>query len=98
MAEFSLGAAPTHSVWDNRLAPRLRVASGDTVHLACQDASGGQLTSAATSAEFQQIDTTRIHSLTGPIAIDGAQPGDVLEVQVLEVAHLGWGWTSIIPA
>jgi acetamidase/formamidase len=97
VAEYHLGAAPTHSVWDNLLEPRLRIAPGDIVHLECQDASGGQLTSATTSDEFQQIDKTRIHALTGPIAIDGAGAGDVLEVQVLHVEHVGWGWTSLIP-
>jgi len=39
----------------------------------------------------------RIHALTGPIAIAGAQPGDVLQVDVLEVAHKGWAWTSVLP-
>ena len=35
--------------------------------------------------------------LTGPIRIDGAEPGDVLEIQVLQVEHRGWGWSSVIP-
>ncbi|HEY0786423.1 MAG TPA: acetamidase/formamidase family protein, partial [Acidobacteriaceae bacterium] len=39
----------------------------------------------------------RIHALTGPIAIEGAEPGDVLQVDVLEVRHHGWGWTSVLP-
>jgi acetamidase/formamidase len=97
MAEHHLTAAPTHSVWNNQLAPRLRIAPGDTVQLACQDSSGAQVTAATSIDQFQRIDRTRIHALTGPIAIDGARPGDVLEVQVLSVEHLGWGWTSILP-
>jgi acetamidase/formamidase len=47
--------------------------------------------------EFLSIDRTRIHSLTGPIAINGAEPGDVLEVEVLETRHHGWGWSSVTP-
>jgi acetamidase/formamidase len=35
--------------------------------------------------------------LTGPIRIDGAEPGDVLEIEVLQVEHRGWGWSSVIP-
>ena len=38
------------------------------------------------------------HILTGPIAIAGAQPGDVLEVRILEIAlRQDWGWTRIRP-
>ena len=33
--------------------------------------------------------------MTGPIFVDGAEPGDVLQVDVLEVAHKGWGWSSV---
>jgi len=47
--------------------------------------------------EFQSIDRGRIHALTGPIAVHGATPGDVLQIDVLEVAHKGWGWSSVIP-
>ena len=35
--------------------------------------------------------------LTGPIRIDGAEPGDVLEINVLQVEHRGWGWSSVLP-
>jgi acetamidase/formamidase len=51
----------------------------------------------STLEDFLAIDRTRIHALTGPIAIEGAEVGDVLQVDVLEVAHKGWAWTSVIP-
>jgi acetamidase/formamidase len=47
-------------------------------------------------AEFLKIDRGLIHALTGPIFVEGAEPGDVLEVDVLEVSHKGWGWSSVI--
>jgi len=97
MSEHSLSANPTHSVWDRSLAPRLTVDSGDIVHLECVDATGSQLTPQSTAAEFMAIDRTRIHALTGPIAIAGAKPGDVLQIDVLEVAHRGWAWSSVTP-
>ncbi len=97
MAEHLLTAAPTHSVWNNQLAPRLTVAPEDTVKMECVDSSGGQVTPQTTVEQFQQIDRTLIHALTGPIAIEGAEPGDVLQIDVLSLEHLGWGWTSIIP-
>jgi acetamidase/formamidase len=96
MAEYSLSAEPTHSRWNRALQPRLRVASGDTVHLECVDSSGAQVHSSMTLAEYLKIDRDRIHALTGPIFVEGAEPGDVLQVDVLEVAHKGWGWTSVV--
>jgi acetamidase/formamidase len=97
MAEHRLTAEPTHSRWNRALEPRLTISSGDTVHMSCLDASGGQVKPGATVEDFLAIDRNKIHALTGPIRIDGAEPGDVLEIQVLQVEHRGWGWTSVIP-
>ena len=96
MTEHVLSAAPTHSVWDRLLKPRLEVAPGDEVQIECVDASGGQVAPGMTVAEYLKIDRTRIHALTGPIWIDGAAPGDVLQVDVLATRHSGWGWSSIV--
>ncbi len=96
MKGHTLSAEPTHSVWNRELEPRLVIESGDLVHLHCLDASGGQVQRDSTVDDFLAIDRSRIHALTGPIAIAGAEPGDVLEVQVVQVAHQGWAWTSII--
>lgn len=97
MAIHTLTADPTHSVWSRDLAPRLTISSGDTVHFACHDATGNQLAPSSTLAEYLKIDRDRIHALSGPVFITRAEPGDVLEIKILEVAHKGWGWTSTIP-
>jgi acetamidase/formamidase len=97
MPEHSLSAEPIHSRWNRDLKPRLVIAPGDTVRLECQDASGLQVRPGMTVAEYQTINRDRIHALTGPIFVDAAEPGDVLQVDILEVAHKGWGWSSIIP-
>lgn len=96
MAEHSLPAEPTHSRWNRVLAPRLHVASGDTIHMECVDASGAQVRPSMTLSQFLEIDRTRIHALTGPIFVENTEPGDVLQVDVLEVAHQGWGWSSVL--
>jgi acetamidase/formamidase len=96
MAGHTLSAEPTHSRWNRKLEPRLEIASGDTVQMECVDASGGQVCPGMTAEEFLAIDRGRIHALTGPIFVQGAEPGDTLEVEILEVRHKGWGWTSIL--
>src|SRR6266404_2201358 len=95
MPTHVLSANPTHSRWNRSLPPRLSIASGDTVHIECVDSSGGQVHPAMSAAEFLSIDRGRIHALTGPIFAEGADPGDVLQIDVLEVAHKGWGWSSV---
>src|SRR6266849_1245426 len=97
MAEHVLSAEPTHSRWNRALPPRLRIVPGDSVHLECVDASGAQVHPGMTVAEYAGIDRGRIHALTGPIFVEGTEPGDVLQIEVLKVAHKGWGWSSIIP-
>jgi acetamidase/formamidase len=47
-------------------------------------------------AAYLTIDRTRIHALTGPISIEGAEPGDALQIDVLATRHSGWGWSSIV--
>ncbi|HTB97627.1 MAG TPA: acetamidase/formamidase family protein [Terracidiphilus sp.] len=96
MKENSLDAEPTHSVWDRSLHPRLHVESGDEVQIECVDASGGQVKPGMSTEDYLHIDRTRIHALTGPIWMDGAEPGDVLQVDVLATRHSGWGWTSVV--
>lgn len=96
MTLHTLSANPTHSLWDRTLQPRLHIEPGDQVHFECLDASGGQVHPAMTVDEYQSINRTRIHALTGPVWIEGAEPGDVLQIDVLATQHRGWGWSSII--
>jgi len=71
--ERVLSAEPTHSVWDRSLKPRLRIEPGDEVQMSASmqvaDSAPG-----TTLAEYLSIDRTRIHALTGPIWIEGAEP------------------------
>ena len=96
MAEHSLSALPTHSKWNRALRPRLTIAPGDTVHMECVDSSGSQVHPGMTLPEYLKINRDLIHALTGPINVEGAAPGDVLQIDVLDVKHKGWAWTSVV--
>src|ERR1700736_1291996 len=96
MTTHVLSANPTHSRWNRSLPPRLSIAPGDTVRMECVDSSGEQVHPAMSVAEFLSIDRGRIHALTGPIFVESAGPGDALQIEVLEVAHKGWGRSSVI--
>ncbi len=96
MTEHILFAEPTHSRWNRNLPPRIRIAPGDVVCMECADSSGSQVHPGMSVEEFLKIDRGHIHALTGPIFIESAEPGDVLQIDVLEVAHKDWGWSSVI--
>jgi acetamidase/formamidase len=65
--------------------------------LECLDSSGSQVTPGSNLDDFLAIDRGRIHALTGPIFVAGAERGDTLQIEILEVRHKGWGWSSILP-
>ncbi|PYU22592.1 MAG: acetamidase [Acidobacteria bacterium] len=96
MSEHNLSARPTHSRWNRSLPPRLIIEPGDTVHFECLDSSGAQVHPEMSLPEYLTIDRSLIHALTGPVFVSGAEPGDVLQIDVLDVAHKGWGWTSVV--
>ena len=83
--------------WNRGYPPVLTLAPGDTVTLEMKDSSDGQVHPGMTLPEFAAFDRMRVHALTGPVAVDGAEPGDVLDIEILDYRHEGWAWTSIIP-
>jgi acetamidase/formamidase len=86
-----------HHGWDNSNAPVLTVAPGDVVEVGVFDASGGQLNETSTAADVDAFVFETINPVTGPIYVDGAEPGDALKVTLLSFRPSGWGWTAIIP-
>ena len=96
-ALHTIHADHVHCGWDNGLPPVLTVAPGATIEVACQDASGGQLTAASTAADIGALDFGRINPVTGPVFVDGAQPGDALKITLESFGPSGFGWTANIP-
>ena len=86
-----------HHGWNNEFPPRLKIAPGETVHFETVDASSGQLSRTSSAADLVKLDLARVNPVTGPVYIDGAQPGDALKVTVLSFRPSGWGWTGNIP-
>ena len=86
-----------HHGWDNSIRPVLTVAPGETVELETIDSSGGQITPAWTVADMGRLDFAKVNPTTGPIFIDGAEPGDAVKVTLLSYRPSGWGWTANIP-
>jgi len=91
--------APEHFnyVWDNAIAPALEIESGDEVRLQVRDASDEQITASSGVDAIGRLDFAHVNPVSGPVFVKGAQPGDVLAVELLELVPRDWGWTAIIP-
>src|SRR5215216_2046076 len=85
-----------HYVWDNNISPRLEIESGDTVVFRCRDAGDGFFTWDSTAADVPNR-VARGHPLTGPVRIKGARPGDVLQVEILDLVPGELGFTQFRP-
>ncbi len=90
-------ASKNHCRWDNAIPPVVTIAPGDTVVFETPDFAGGQIGPHSTSADLANLSFDPIHTVSGPVAIEGAEPGDTLVVDVLDIVPKRWGWSAIIP-
>lgn len=86
-----------HNRWHPDLPPILEVAPGEEVLLETRDASDNQIQPGMTPADLANLDAKVAHPLTGPIYIQGAAPGDLLEIEYLEILPQPYGWTRSRP-
>ena len=86
-----------HFSWDVGHEPVLEIDSGDTVVVWTRDVSDNQIGPDSDTSVIAGIDWDRVYPLAGPIAVRGAQPGDTLAVEILDIHTQGWGWAAIFP-
>jgi acetamidase/formamidase len=96
-ARHTIHAHRHHFGWDNANPAALTVAPGQTVALETVDASGAQLTPDSSVADVAKLDFGKVNPVTGPVLIDGAEPGDALKVMIRAFEPSGWGWTANVP-
>jgi acetamidase/formamidase len=95
---LTLDASLVHYEWNNAIPPRLTIVPGDTVVFDTRDAADGYYTADSTDADVAARGPSRGHPLTGPVRVEGARPGDVLVVEILDVRpRAPFGWTHIRP-
>ncbi|MCW5745183.1 MAG: acetamidase/formamidase family protein, partial [Alphaproteobacteria bacterium] len=86
-----------HNRWHPDIAPAIRIASGSTVEMETLDGLDGQITPRTTAADLAGVEMGRIHPLTGPVYVDGAEPGDLLAVKIEDILPASRGFTMIMP-
>jgi acetamidase/formamidase len=86
-----------HNRWHPDIPPIVRCNPGEEVVLATRDALDGQLGPEATLETVAGANLNVVHPLTGPVYVNGAEPGDLLEIEILEVEPDPDGFTVQIP-
>ena len=86
-----------HFTWDAGNDPVIEISSGDTVVVETRDVSDNQIVPGSTKDVIAGLDWDRVYPLAGPIGVRGAEPGDTLAVEILDIHTRGWGWTAILP-
>jgi len=89
-----------HNRWHESIEPVLEVNPGDTVVYETRDAVDGQLNSGSTESDVGQVNLNVIHPLTGPVYVKGAEPGDLLEIELVAIdvdPWEQWGYTIELP-
>ena len=108
LVEHLLQALPSTVHWgyfDAALPPVIVIDPGDRVCIQTvsgqpRDVLGSPFALLPDHAEIPRVCTPRIgpHILTGPVGIRGAEPGDVLEVRILDIRlRQDWGWNAMRP-
>jgi formamidase len=86
-----------HNRYHPAIPPLVEVDAGEEVVLETRDGVDGQLGPAATEAAMADMEAGAIHPLTGPVFVKGAQPGDVLEVEFVDIIPQPHAFSAIVP-
>lgn len=89
-----------HNRWHEDVAPVVEVEPGDTVVYETRDAFDAQPSPSTTSDEVSAFDLGPVHPLTGPVFVKGAEPGDLLEAELVDIEPDPWdqwGYTVEVP-
>ncbi len=91
---LSAQADKGHNRWHPDIPPVVTVPSGERVILETLDARDGRITPTTRDADLPGLNRNLPHPLTGPIAVAGAEPGDLLAVHIEDIAPQPYAWTA----
>src|SRR5216684_2561414 len=92
-----------HNRFHPAIKPVVTVKPGDTVTMETRDAFDGQITPSSTAADViptflgGPLNLNQVHPLTGPVAIQGAEPGDLLVVHIVDIIQDDFAYTVNVP-
>ncbi len=86
-----------HNRWHPDIEPIVSVGQGQEITLEMRDGGDGQFTRQSTQADVLRLDFGLSHPLTGPVFVEGARPGDVLQVDIVDYEWGSFGATPVVP-
>ena len=89
--------AKGHNRWHPDIPPVLEVDPEEEVVIETRDAVDRQILPGMTVVDLQHLETKVAHALTGPVYVKGAEPGDLLEIQYIDIMPQPYGWTRFSP-
>jgi formamidase len=90
-------ATTGHNRWHPDIPPVLRCDPGDDVIMETRDAFDGQFPRDVSLDVVNAPNLDLLHPLTGPVYINGAEPGDLLDIEILHIEPDSDGYTSQVP-
>lgn len=87
-----------HNRWHPDIPSTATIVPGESVKIECLDWTGNQIKNDDSALDILNVDLSRIHYLSGPFDIEGAQPGDAIMVEIKDVQPLerrSWGYCGI---
>ncbi|TWU76618.1 hypothetical protein ED733_008175 [Metarhizium rileyi] len=97
MAHAHINHSNIHFKWSNNIPPVLTVKSGTELSFDLRDGFNNLVHPKTTAAELPGLDFSQTDPAFGPVSIEGAEPGDVLRVDILELTPAAYGWTAVFP-
>jgi formamidase len=86
-----------HNRWHPDILPVVEVEPLEEVSIETRDSSDGQIRPGIEATDLLKMDPLVVHPLTGPVFVKGAMPGDLLEVEYLEIVPQRYAWTRFVP-
>lgn len=86
-----------HNRWHPDLPPVLTVRPGEPFTLETIDSSDAYITRSSTASDVASFPMGRVHPLTGPVAVADVIPGDVLEIELLDISPGPFGSVAVAP-
>ncbi len=87
-----------HNRWHPDIPAVVSVNPGDVFRIECKDWTDGQIKNDDNPDDIRDVDLSVVHVLSGPIHVNGAEPGDIIVVYLLDIGALQgdeWGFTGI---
>ena len=87
-----------HNRWHPDIPMISMVKPGDEFRVECMDWTGGQIENNDSANDVRDVELEQVHYLSGPIGVEGAEPGDLMVVEILDVGTFEesqWGFNGI---